>query len=57
MTLQPPQRPKTEPLVQACGLTGRMLVVPHRLQVNLICSQEGAFPKSRIRNYGASTSH
>ena len=37
MTLHPPQRPKTEPLDHACGLTGRMLVVPHRLHVNLIC--------------------
>ena len=39
MTLHPAQRPKTEPLVQACGLTGRMLVVPHRLHVNLICAE------------------
>ena len=34
MTSQPAQRPKTEPFAQACGLTGRTVVVPHRLHVN-----------------------
>ena len=49
MTLQPPQRPKTEPLVHACGLTGLMLVVPHRLQVNLICTEQARSMSTLIR--------
>lgn len=42
MTLQPPQRAKTLPLAMACGLTGAIVVQPHRLHVNLtFCVRRG----------------